>query len=203
MYIPSIFSTAANGCPSGSQPYNVGNYNSENLNSGARGRVIFYWNTLTTDVIGENFAGSGSYSGAELGNGQSTGFTALKPTTSNIAYPSFGTVDQNITLVNTLTGSIGQNLVYCYNCQQKFRWTFGSKAGLPEPWPATATPLTVAVLSSPSGSNNNNADYKTATFNFTNGTTGTIEGYGPVWQWYPGSLVGNSAAYYIISREAI
>jgi len=201
MYIPSLFSTDPNGCPNGFNGYTLTNYSYTNLNTGARGRQVTNWNEYTNEVRGENYLGSGSYSSAELANGASVVFNGLAPKASNTLYANFGS-QGNLIPNYDVTGSNGQVINYCYDCSRKYRWTFGSKAGLPAPWPAFATPLTLAVLLNPTGSPSINASYTTKSLNFAAGTEQSFEGFGPVWEWdAPGS--GNSPAYYIISREDI
>jgi hypothetical protein len=202
MYIPAFFSTAPNGCPNGFNGYTLVNYGYTNLNTGPRGKQITNWNEYTNEVRGENYLGSGSYSSAELTNGATVVFNALKPPTGvNITYPNFGS-QGNITLNYNVTGSNGQDITYCYDCTRKYRWTFGSKAGLAAPWPEFSNPLTIAVLSSPNGNINSNGAYATTNLDFDYTQTATIEGYGPLWQWEAGGS-GNEPAYYIISREDI
>jgi len=208
MYIPAFFSTAANGCPSGYNTYSIGNYTITNLNSGARGRIITNINKGTNDVTGSNFIGVGDWGVIELGNGGSTSFDVIVPPNAGNIGPNlpprvanYGLVGLDIVFNNYVNALSGDPLVYCYDCRRKWRWTFGSKAGLAAPWPSLASPLNIALLATPTTDIANNASYTASTLNFTYTATGSIEGYGPVFQWNPGS--GNSSAYYIISREDI
>jgi hypothetical protein len=202
MYIPAFFSTAANGCPNGYNAYELQHYSIENLNTGARGRQVTNWNKYTNQVVGENYQGLGDWDYAELGNGSTIGVDALRrpyPSLGAAEFPNFGTTGFDILAQYYITGSGGENIVYCYDCTRKYRWTFGSKAGLPAPWQQFATPLGIRVLTNPTGSITNTAHYTITTLNFDYTQTDTVVGYGPLWQYDP----QNAAAYYIISREDI
>lgn len=203
MYIPQIFSTAENGCPDGYNSYQLWNIDVNNPNTGARNRLTFNWNTSAGTVVGENFQGDGGQSGATLTGPNSTGFQALKQpgggTFPNIAFPIFGDSGLIVTEVSQATGSNNQPINFCYDCTKKWRWTFGSISGQAAPFPIGAVPLTIAILSSPTGSITSNSSYTTSVLNFTYGGSGSIEGYGPVWQYG-----GNNAAHYnVISRENV
>mgnify|MGYP003347298880 CR=1 FL=1 len=168
MIIPGLFSTSANGCPSGTNGYTLWHASINNLNTGTRGRVYVNWNTYTEDIVGPNFQGIGGYSGQQINIGNGIGAILLnKPSATNITYPVYGTAGQNISLDYQITGSNDLPITYCYDCTQKYRWTFGSYAGLAAPWPSVASPLTIAILSSPSGSINNNASYTTKNFTYS------------------------------------
>ena len=201
MYIPAFFSTAANGCPSGYNSYELEHYTITNNNSGARGRLVTNYNKYTNEVTGANFIGLGDWSSFELGNGGSSGIDALRRPYPSLGAPEVPIFGRNfsITADYYVTGSNGQPITYCYDCTRKYRWTFGSKAGLPAPWQSLANPLGIRVLTNPTGNITNTADYTITTLNFDYTQTGSVEGYGPLWQYDPVS----DSAYYIISREDI
>ena len=210
MYIPSLFSSNPNGCPNGYNAYPVGNWHIVNLNSGARSKITTNYNTMTFDVIGSNFAGSGSYVGnIELNNGASTDLIYALTYPQNPSYsplssvPTFAYGSMDNTLNFNYTTLTGEQLYYCYDCTRKFRWTFGSKYGLPSPWPGgPTTPATFAYLTNPGTDAGNPSNYSNYTLNFNYTQTGSIVGYGPLWQ-AQGSGTGNAAEYYVISREDI
>jgi hypothetical protein len=202
MYIPSLFSTSPNGCPSGFNAYRMGNFGTTNLNTGLRGRITVTINQFTNDIVGENYQGLGSYStDIQLANGASTSRDGIQPPSgiSNPAQAFWGTTGQDQSINYFLTSSAGADLYYCYNCTQKWRYTIGSRLCSPSPpWPSLAAELELAVLKSPTGSITNASHYTITEFAFCTGTTGTIEGYGPIWQ-----SGFNQAGYYIVSRENI
>lgn len=202
MYIPSLFSTAANGCPSGSNTYALANWTATNLNSGLRPRVSFSWNEYTNTAVGESIAGSGSYGNAIiLGNGQTANINALVPPAAsvlNTAIPIFGYTGMTISKNYNVTASNGQDINYCYFCNRKQRWTFGSYA-TQTGFPLADVPLTLAILSSPSGSPTNGADYTIQTFEFSPPNTASVEGYGPIWLAAGVGGSGNGVHYYIQS----
>jgi hypothetical protein len=204
MYIPSLFSTSPNGCPSGTNAYKMGNFGITNLNTGTRGRITVTINQFTNDVVGENFQGSGSYStDIQLANGASFSTNGIQPpatgpgASTQLAY--WGSANSSQTTNYFITSSSGAQLNYCYDCTQKWRYTIGSRLCQDAPWPSSAIPLRLAVLTNPTGSITNSAHYTRVTFNFCAGTTGSIEGYGPIWQ----GSDDNAPGYYIVSREAI
>jgi hypothetical protein len=201
MYIPAFFSTAANGCPSGYNSYELQHYTITNLNSGARGRLVTNYNKYTNEVSGANFIGLGDWSSFELGNGGSSGIDALRRPYPSLGAPEVPIFGRNfdINVEYYVTGSNGQPITYCYDCTRKYRWTFGSKAGLAAPWQQFANPLGIRVLTNSTGNITNTADYTITTLNFDYTQTGSVEGYGPLWQYDPVS----DSAYYIISREDI
>jgi hypothetical protein len=203
MYIPSLFTTNPNGCPTGFNAYKMAGIATTNLNTGARGRITVNANKFTNDVVGENYQGNGSYvSNVILNNGISyqTEAIILPDGLFNDILNFWGPGDQNQTIDYYITSSAGQQLYYCYDCTKKWKWTIGSQACQSAPWPQFASPLTLAVLSNPTASYGNAASYTKGTFNFCAGTTSSIEGYGPI--WYDGG--GNNAPYYyIVSRENV
>jgi len=204
MYIPSLFSTSPNGCPSGFNAYVMAGIGTTNLNTGARGRITVNANQFTNDIVGENYQGLGTYvSNQILNNGNSYQTTGLIPPTgiSNPGLPFWGSTGQNQSTDYYITSSAGDQLYYCYDCTRKWRYTIGSQACQSAPWPQFATPLTLAVLTTPSGSITSDAAYTKVTFNFCAGTSASIEGYGPIWQRETGG--NNAASYYIISRTDI
>jgi len=204
MYIPSLFTTSPNGCPNGFRAYKMANFGTTNLNSGARGRITVNINQFTNDVVGENFQGIGSYTtNITLNNGGSYTTNGIEPPSgiSNPALPFWGSTSQNQSTNYYITSSAGEELYYCYDCTKKWRWTIGSNACQAAPWQQFATPLTLAVLTTPTGSLTSDAAYTKGTFNFCIGTTSTIEGFGPIWERATGG--NNSTAYYIVSREDI
>ena len=204
MYIPSLFTTSPNGCPDGFRAYKMANFGTTNLNSGARGRITVNINKFTTDVVRENYQGIGSYTtNITLNNGGSYNTDGIEPPSgiSNPGLPFWGSTSQNQSTNYYITSSAGEQLYYCYDCTKKWRWTIGSNACQAAPWQQFATPLTLAVLTTPNGSLTSDAAYTKGTFNFCIGTTSTIEGFGPIWQRETGG--NNAAAYYIVSREDI
>jgi hypothetical protein len=204
MYIPSLFSTSQNGCPSGFNAYRMGNFGTTNLNSGARGRITVTINQFTNDIVGENYQGLGSYTtDIQLGNGGSTSANGIEPPSIfNPGLVFWGTSGQNPVTNYYITSSAGNDLYYCYDCTRKWRYTIGSRLCQNIPWPSLSTPLRLAVLTNPTGSINNLAHYTSVNFDFCIGTTGSIEGFGPIWyNQSPGSP--NQAGYYIVSREDI
>jgi hypothetical protein len=208
MYIPSLFTTNPNGCPDGFRAYKMANFGTTNLNTGARGRLTVNINKFTTDVVRENFQGIGSYNTNIILNinGGSYSTDGIEPPGGNVANPGlpfWGSTGQNQSTNYYITSSAGEQLYYCYDCTKKWRWTIGSNACQSAPWPAFSTPLTLAVLTTPNGSLTSDAAYTKATFDFCAGTTGTIEGYGPIWERNALAPIGNSATYYIVSRQDI
>ena len=198
MYIPSLFSTSPNGCPSGFNAYKMAGIGTSNLNTGARGRITVNANLFTTDVVGENYQGLGNYvSNVVLNNGASyqTQGIVLPTGVFNDQLNFWGSSGQNQSIDYYMTSSAGEQLYYCYDCTRRWRYTIGSQACQAAPWPQFATPLTLAVLSSPTGSS-----YTLGTFNFCAGITSSIEGFGPIWG---NGSSNNQASYYIISRTDI
>jgi hypothetical protein len=207
MYIPSLFTTNPNGCPNGFNAYTMANVGTTNLSTGARGRLTVNVNQFTNTVVGENFQGDGAYTtNITLNNGASYNTDGILPpggNASNSGLPFFGSNGQNQSINYYITSSAGEQLYYCWDCTKKYRWTIASNACQDAPWSQFSGILTLGLLTNPSGSITTYADYTRVNFNFCIGTTGSIEGFGPLWEMNAVGGNGNRADYYIIGQTDI